>query len=158
MAAETADRDDSTEIAPASTTAGETTPAAHHPTSQALAAPRQPALDRPDRPAQFPRRFFVGAPLQVAEDDRRTIPIRQLREFFVKDRAVSSGASSEMRVAASRAALLSCARAAAAPALEADATRQATPWSQGPNDSPTQSDPALRARIKKVAWNASWAS
>ena len=63
-----------------------------------------------------------------------------------------------MKAAARPATLLSCARRRAAAALEADATRHATPWSQGPNESATQSDPALRARIKKVTWNASWAA
>src|SRR5262249_50452414 len=52
--------------------------------------------------------------------------------------------------------LCSCRRAAAALALAA--TRQATPCSQGPNDCSTRSEPALRAKTRKVAWEASWAA
>ena len=86
VAAETADRDDSTEIAPASATAGETTPRRIIRLRRCSRPRARPALDRSDRPTEFVCRFFVSASFQVAEDDRRTIPIGQLRELFVKDR------------------------------------------------------------------------
>ena len=68
--------------------AGRGEAAAAEPVAEPFAAPRQPALDRPDRPAQMPRRLLVGAALEVAEDDRRAEPLRQPVDLLVEQRPV----------------------------------------------------------------------
>jgi hypothetical protein len=44
--------------------------AAHEPGSEPLLTPRQPALDRSDRPAELLRGHFAGQALELTEDDR----------------------------------------------------------------------------------------
>ena len=51
-------------------------PAAEQPVAEPFPAPRLPALDRPYRPAQVPRRLLVGASFEVAEHDRRPVSAR----------------------------------------------------------------------------------
>ena len=58
--------------------------AAEQAVAEASAAPRQPALDRADRPAQVPRGLLVGAALEVAEDDRRAVTFGEPVDLLVQ--------------------------------------------------------------------------
>ena len=58
--------------------------AADQPIAEPCATARQPALDRPDRPAQMPRRLLVGAALEVAEDHRRPVPLGEPVDLLVQ--------------------------------------------------------------------------
>ena len=60
---------------------------------QAFPAADQPGLDRPDRAVQSPRGLLVGQPLEVAEDQRQPVLLRQPVEFLVELRPGLGGRS-----------------------------------------------------------------
>ena len=49
--------------------------AAPQPIAQTLVRPRQPALDRADRPSQVPGHLLVSPSFEIAEDHRGTIAL-----------------------------------------------------------------------------------
>ena len=63
---------------------GRREPAALEATPEPFPAPRQPALQRPDRAAEQPGGLLVGVPLQVAEHDRRAERLGQPVELLVE--------------------------------------------------------------------------
>ena len=50
----------------------------------ATPAPGQPALDRPHRPVEIPRRLLVRPALEIAQDQRRSVLARQAAQFQVQ--------------------------------------------------------------------------
>jgi hypothetical protein len=66
--------------------AGQRQAATPKPGSQAIARPRQPALDGADRPAEVARGLLAGQALKVAQDDGDAVLLRQLIHLLVKDR------------------------------------------------------------------------
>ncbi len=61
-------------------------PAADQPVSQQIAGSREPSADGTDRPAQPCGRLGVGQALEIAEDDRRPVLLRQPADFLVQRR------------------------------------------------------------------------
>ena len=58
--------------------------AAAEPIAKTFPPARLPALDRPHRPAQMPRRLLVGASLEVAEDQRRPVALGEPVDLLVE--------------------------------------------------------------------------
>ena len=58
----------------------------------------QPALDRPDGPPEVARGLFVGAALQVAEDDRRAILAGEAAQLLVHQPRLDRGPGLGVRV------------------------------------------------------------
>ena len=117
----------------------------------------EPALERPQRYAEPSRRGGNIEPLDMAENHRRSVPRREsgdlgvdglakLGPFGQPDRGAGRGRASPSSPSSRR----------ARRALRA--TRMATRYSQPPSDSTLSSRPALRASVRKVAWNASSAA
>ena len=70
--------------------AGQDRRGGHAPADQPLAKPfrpREPALQRPEGPAQLPRRLLPRQALQEAEHDRCAVPPRQPVDLLVDERA-----------------------------------------------------------------------
>ena len=125
-----------------------------------LAAPGQPAPDRPDRAAQVPRGLLAGVAFQVAEDDRRAVALREPVDLLVeRPRRGRRGRRRPSRVAADLGPALSIARrrAGVGPAPGPRPGRRPGAARGRASRAPRASRP-LRARTRNVAWKASIAS
>ena len=124
--------------------------------AEQVAGAGEPAPDRADGPAEFPRRLLVRPPLEVTKDDRRAVRLREAVDLSVdrgRGRPADRGPRRRSRRArgrrrAGRSRLADSAR-------DRRATRRATPWSQGPSRSRWRTDPARFTSTRKVAWKAS---
>src|SRR5262249_13622456 len=105
--------------------------------------------------AQLGRRLVQGPALEVAKRERGAVSVGGVGQFLVQDLLhlrPSAGDASGRAVARS----CLCRRANAVRARRA--VRYATPCSQLASEADLRIDPALRAKIRNVAWKASSAS
>ena len=134
-------------------------PAPFEAAPEPLSAPRQPALDRPDRAAEQPGGLLVGVSLQVAEHDRGAERLGQPVELLVelgpglrggrgrRLLGLDPGQPPPLQLATPRGLAAGPQRDPAGHAIEPARHRI-----------PPPDRPADRARTRKAAWHASSAS
>ena len=133
-------------------------PAPDEPRPQAVAGAGEPAADGPHRPSEFLGGLVVRQAFEVTEHDGGPVLLRQAADLLVENRPLFApvgmveGRSRDLGPPPLVGPPSGRCRSAQAE------TRRATPWSQGPSESRRRIEADLRARIRNVAWKASWAS